>query len=218
MLAVKIGIRAPSCRGQNCRVQTMYGDGGHAMVLIGNGFAVSCTRRGLLGLLFSAPLALALFHPGAATAQEAKQIKLTEKHIQGFIAASKDMAKLYDGADPDKPDPKVEAQAGAIAKKSGFASLAQYEDVSMNIAMIMYGIDPQTKKFTEPSAQIKKEIAALKADNSIPEAEKREGLVQVEAALKDAKPVQFKENIALVLKYFDKLAPIMQEQDLRLRP
>jgi hypothetical protein len=26
------------------------------------------------------------------------------------------MAKLYDGADPDKPDPKVEAQAGAIAK------------------------------------------------------------------------------------------------------
>jgi len=43
-------------------------------------------------------------------------------------------------------------------------------------------------------------------------------LVQLEAALKDAKPVQFKENIALVLKYFDKLAPIMQEQDLKLRP
>jgi hypothetical protein len=42
--------------------------------------------------------------------------------------------------------------------------------------------------------------------------------VQLEAALKDAKPVQFKENIALVLKYFDKLAPIMQEQDLKLRP
>ena len=84
--------------------------------------------------------------------------------------------------------------------------------------MIMYGIDPQTKKFTEPSEQIKKEIAALKADNSVPEAEKREGLVQLEAALKDAKPVQFKESIALVLKYFDKLAPIMQEQDLKLRP
>ena len=48
--------------------------------------------------------------------------------------------------------------------------------------------------------------------------EKREGLVQLEAALKDAKPVQFKQNIALVLKYFDKLAPIMQEQDLKLRP
>jgi hypothetical protein len=29
------------------------------------------------------------------------------------VAASKDKAKLYDGADPDKPDPKVEAQAAA---------------------------------------------------------------------------------------------------------
>ena len=187
------------------------------MSLIQNGYAVS-TRRGFLGGLFSALLALALFDTGAAIAQEVKQIKLTEKHIQGFMTASKDMAKLYDGAEPDKPDPKVEAQAGAIARKSGFASLAEYEDASMNIAMIMYGIDPQTKKFTEPSEQIKKEVAALKADNSVPEAEETEGLVQLEAALKDAKPVQFKENIALVLKYFDKLAPLMQEQDSELRP
>ena len=149
---------------------------------------------------------------GACIAQEVKQIKLTEKHIQSFMAAYDDIAKLYYGANQDKPDPKVEAQAGAIAKKSGFASLAEYEDVSMNIAMIMYGIDPQTKKFTEPSEQIKKEIAALKADKSVPEAEKREGLVQLEAALKDAKPVQFKENIALVLKYFEQLVPFMQEQ------
>ena len=175
-------------------------------------------RRGLLGLWFSALLALALFAAGTGAAQEVKQIKLTEKHIQGFMAAYDHIAELYDGANPDKPDPKLEAQAGAIAKKSGFASLAEYEDASMNIAMIMYGIDPQTKKFTEPSEQIKKEIAALKADKSVPEAEKREGLVQLEAALKDAKPVQFKGNIALVLKYFDKLAPIMQEQDLKLRP
>jgi hypothetical protein len=42
---------------------------------------------------------------------------------------------------------------------------------------------------------------ALKADKSVPEAEKREGLAQLEAALKNAKPIQFKENIALVLKY-----------------
>jgi hypothetical protein len=30
------------------------------------------------------------------------------------------------------------------------------------------------------------------------------------------KALQFKENIALVLKYFDQLAPIMQEQDSKL--
>jgi len=184
------------------------------MSLIRDGYAVS-TRRGFLGVLFSALLALALFDPGAATAQEVKQIKLTEKHIQGFMAASNDMAKLYDGANPDKPDPKVEAQAGAVAKKNGFASLDEYDDVSFNISMVMSGIDPQTKKFTEPPEQIKKEIAALKADKSVPEAERKEGLAELEAVLKIAKPIQFKENIALVLKYFDKLAPLMQDSDLR---
>jgi hypothetical protein len=187
------------------------------MSLIRNGYAVSM-RRGSLGVLFLALLALALFNPGAAPAQEVKQIKLTEKHIQGFLAASNDMAKLYDDANPDKPDPKVEAQAAAVAKKNGFASLAEYDDVSTNISMIMSGIDPQTKKFTEPSEQIKKEIAALKADKSVPEVEKKEDVAQLEAALKSAKPIQFKENIALVLKYFDKLAPLMQDQDSNVRP
>ena len=158
-------------------------------------------------------MALAVFDPGAATAQEAKQIKLTDKHIQGFIASSKDMGKLYANANPDKPDPKVDAQAAAIAKKSGFASLDEYDDASMNISMIMSGVDPQTKKFTEPPEQIKKEIATLKADKSVPEAEKKEDLAQLETSLKSAKPIRFKENIALVLKYFDQLAPLMQDQD-----
>jgi hypothetical protein len=88
-----------------------------------------------------------------------KQIKLADKHIQGFMAAYEDIAKVYDGAESDKPeDPKVEAQAAAVAKKHGFAGLAQYDDVSMNITMIMSGIDPQTKKFTEPPEQIKNEL------------------------------------------------------------
>jgi hypothetical protein len=211
-IGVKIGAWRPSdspCRGQNFGVQAMHRDGGHAMLVIQNGYALS-TRQRILGVLFSALLALALFDPGVATAQEVKQIKLTEKHIQGFIAAHEDMAKLYDGANLGNSDPKVDAQAEAVAKKNGFASLAEYDVVSMNIAMIMSGIDPQTKKFTEPPEQIKQEIAALKADKSVPEAEKNEGLAQLEAALKDAKPIQFKENIALVLKYFDKLPALME--------
>src|SRR5258705_8543454 len=185
----------------------MYRDGDLAMTLIRNGYQVS-TR--FLGVLFSALLTLALFDPGAATAQEVKQIKLTEKHIQSFMAAYDDIAKLYYGANPDKPDPKVEAQAASLAKKNGFASLTQYDDVLTNITMIMSSIDPQTKKFTEPPEQIKNEIAGLKGDKSVPEAEKKEGLAQLEAALKIAKPIQFRENIALVLKYFDQLAPFMQ--------
>ena len=41
--------------------------------------------------------------------------------------------------------------------------------------------------------------------------EKKDELAQLEAALKTAKPIQFKENIALVLKHYDKLLPLMQE-------
>jgi hypothetical protein len=172
------------------------------MLLSQNGLA-AFTRRGFHGTLFSALLAFALFDSEAASAQEMKQIKLTEKYIQDFMAAAKDIANLNDDANPDQPE--------AIAKRNGFASLAKYEDVGMNISIIMSGIDPQTKKFTEPPEQIKKQIAALKADKSVPEREKKDDLEELETALKAARRIQFKENITLVLKYFDELTPLMQD-------
>jgi hypothetical protein len=132
--------------------------------------------------------------------------------MQGFIAVSEDMTKLSDGANQDKMDAELEAQAEALVKRNGFANLAEFDDVSTNISMIMSGIDPQTKKFTELPEQIKQQIAAVKADKSVPEAQTREDLAQLEAALKDTKPIQFKENIALVLKHFDKLSELMAEQ------
>src|SRR5207302_3537956 len=138
--------------------------------------------------------------------------KLSEKHIQNFMTISENVAKLSDGANQDKLDAKLEAQAEALVKRNCFASLAEFDEVSMNISMIMSGIDQQTKRFTEPPEQIKQQIAAIKADKSVPEAQKREDLAQLEAALKDTKPIQFKENIALVLKYFDKLSELIAEQ------
>jgi hypothetical protein len=39
---------------------------------------------------------------------------------------------------------------------------------------------------------------------------RKEDLAQLEAVLQDAKPIQFKENIELALKYFDKLTELMQ--------
>ena len=144
------------------------------MSLIRNGYAIS-SRRGSLGVLFSALLALALFDSAAATAQEVKQIKLTDKHIQNFIAAHEEMAKLYEGANPDKPDPKVDAQAEAIAKKNGFASLVEHATVTMNVAMIMSGIDPETKKFTEPFELIEESEAGAAGIPGEPENASSEG-------------------------------------------
>ena len=178
------------------------------MSLIRNGYAMLICRSVVVAL-FPALFGLALFGPGTAAAQDVKQIKLTEKHIQGFMAADEEMARIY-GANVDNSDPKVKAQGEAVAKKNGFASLAEYDDVSTNIAIIMSHFDQETKKFTEPPDRVREQIAALKADKSVSDAGKKEDLAQLEAALKGAKPIQFKENIALVLKHYDKLLPFMQ--------
>jgi hypothetical protein len=62
----------------------------HAMSLIRSGY-LAARRWGLLAVLFSALLAFSLLHPSVAAAQEVKQIKLTEKHMQGFIVVSEHM-------------------------------------------------------------------------------------------------------------------------------
>jgi hypothetical protein len=166
----------------------------HNMSLIQSRYGIP-SHWGLLAVVFSALLVLPFFNPSMA-----------------FIAVFEDVAQLYDRASQDKPDPKLEAQAEALVKQNGFANLAEYDDVSMNIALIMAGIDPQTKKFTEPPEQIKQQIDAVKSDKSIPEAEKKEDLEQLGTALKSAKPIQFKDNISLVRKYYDRLTELMQGQ------
>src|SRR6266436_9728876 len=58
----------------------------------------------------------------------------------------------------------------------------------------------------------------LQPDGSAPRLGSRFAVGTGHTALKTAKPIQFKENIALVLKYFDQLAPLVREQDSNLRP
>jgi len=156
-------------------------------------------------------MAIAVLKCSLGSAQEVKQIKLTEKHIQNFIAASEKISTLSGEDNQDNGDQKLE-QVAALVKKYGFVNMEEFDDISTNISMIISGIDQQTRKFSEPKEQIKQQIAAIKSDKSIPEAEKKEDLAQLEAALKDAKPIQFKENITLVLKHFDKLFQLMQEE------
>lgn len=165
-----------------------------------------------LAIVALAAIALMQF-PGLASAQTIKQIKLTEKQIEGFIAAQKDMsavAEKMQGSASDKPDPKIQAELEAIAKKYGFANFGEYDDVAANISMIMAGIDPQTKAFTEPQVAIKKEIEEVQADKSIPDKEKKQMLEELNEALKTAQPIQNPGNIDLVKKNFDKIDAVLQ--------
>ena len=59
--------------------------------------------------------------------------------------------------------------------------------------------------FTEPAAAIKQEIADVTANRTIPAAEKKQMLEELNEALKAAQPIQFPGNIDLVKKYYDKI-------------
>ncbi|WGS20285.1 MULTISPECIES: hypothetical protein [unclassified Bradyrhizobium] len=136
-----------------------------------------------------------------------KQIALTDKQIDGALAASKEMdpitAKLSENA---KPDPKIIGQLEGIARKNGFASYDDYNNVVDNIALVLGGFDPQTKKYVGPEAVLKAQIAQVQADKKMPANDKKEALADLNEALKSPPPaVENKGNIDLITKNYDKL-------------
>jgi hypothetical protein len=152
--------------------------------------------------------------PAAAPAGQppaVKQIALTDKQVQGVIAAAKDMDALAEKMPQNgKPDPKLIAQFDATAKKYGFAGYDEYNDVVDNIGMVMSGIDPASKKYVGSAAVMKAQIAQVQADKKMSPKDKKQALDDLNQALKSPEPtIENKGNIDLVVKNFDKLAAIM---------
>jgi len=159
-------------------------------------------------LVRSLSLAAALaFVAAPALAQDAmKQVQLSEKQVQGYIAAQKDMAALSEKMQGNsKPDAKMQSQMEAAIKKAGFANMDEYSAVADNIQLVMSGIDPETKNFSEPKVAIQKEIDEVKNDKSMSAEEKKQALAELNEALKAAEPVKFQGNVELVKKYYDQL-------------
>jgi hypothetical protein len=140
-------------------------------------------------------------------APELKQIALTDKQIEGVLAAQKDMDAITDKV-PDNapPDPKLDAKLDDVAKKYGFADYPDYNTVVDNIGLVLGGIDPATKKYVGTEVVIKTQIAQLQADKKMSAKDKKDALADLNEALKQPQPaVANKGNIDLVVKYYDKL-------------
>jgi hypothetical protein len=160
--------------------------------------------REIFRLLGAIVVAFALLHsldyPEGAQAQApTKQIKLSAKQVESFIAAQKKMAAA-----------KAEAEFEAIAKEHGFAGLEEHDDVEANILLLMDGIDPQTRSFSDPPIQIKQRIEEVKVDKALSEGDRKQALQELTEALKLAKPISFPANIELVKKYYDQLQAALQ--------
>jgi hypothetical protein len=137
-----------------------------------------------------------------------KQMALTDKQVESALAATKEMdpitAKIPENA---KPDPKITAQLEGIAKKSGFASFDEYNNVVDNISLVLGGFDPATKKYVGSDAVLKAQLAQVQADKKMSAKDKKEALADINEALKYPAPaIENKGNIDLVTKYYDKLA------------
>jgi hypothetical protein len=137
-----------------------------------------------------------------------KQIALSEKQVEGVLAAQKDMDAITEKMpDTAEPDPKVTAQFEAVAKKYGFASYEEYNNVVDNIGLVLGGFDPTTRKYVGADVVIKAQIAQVDADTKMSDRAKKEALADLNDALKSPAPtIENKGNIDLVAKYYDKLA------------
>jgi hypothetical protein len=164
----------------------------------------------MLRLTIAAVVIVFVSFPTNAPAQvPATQIQLTEKNVEGFIAAQKDISalaeKMQGAVFLNQVSAKYKTEREAVTKKYGFKDFAEYEAVADNIAMVMTAIDPQTKAYADPQTAIKKEIEDVRADRTIPSREKKQLLSELNEALKSVPSVQFPANIELVRKYYDKI-------------
>jgi hypothetical protein len=183
--------------------------------------SVTCLTLAIAVLSNSAALAQAKQAPpqpaqAAPSPQQEPQIKqmaLTEKQIQGVLAATKEMDPITEKIPQDaKPDPKITAQLDQIAKKNGFAGYDEYNSVVDNISLVLGGIDPATKKYVGAESMIKAQIAVVQADKKLSAKDKKDALADLNEALKNPPPViENKGNIDLVAKYYDKLADALGE-------
>jgi hypothetical protein len=149
---------------------------------------------------------------------EAKQIALTDKQIESVLASQKDFDALASQQPADKPGakapPNMLAKLDDVAKKYGFANYAEYAVVQANIELVMGGFDPKTKTYVGPEAVLKQQLAELQADKKMPAADKKDALAEINEALKTPPPaLEYKANIDLVAKYYDKLSALMQDDE-----
>jgi hypothetical protein len=190
-----------------------------ALAALGVACLVSAASIGSSGTAFAQakqqPAPAQQAAPAQQQAPALKQIALTDKQLDGVLAAQKDMDAITEKLPENTaPDQKVIAQLEEVAKRHGFASYDDYNNVVDNISLVIGGFDPATKKYVGPEAVIKAQIAQIQADKKMPAKDKKEALDELNQALKTpVPPVENKGNIDLVAKYYDKLVAALGDDE-----
>jgi hypothetical protein len=167
----------------------------------------------------------------STAAQEAfKPVVLTEQQMEKYIATLPEIAAVR-VAMRGRPDAELQAAFAVIVKKHGFESYAHFGLLSTTVAVVMTGIDPLTKTFTEPKVVLEEQIVSmtkiiddLKADlksqrsatGTADAAAELKPLMQLLDELKDGRgsipATTAPGNVELVKKYFDKIITIAERR------
>ena len=141
-----------------------------------------------------------------------KQIKLSEQQVTNFISAQPDLATVAGKLQQAGNDPEaaLRAELDGIAKKHGFASFTELDDVAANVAIVMAGLDAQSGAFTDPLDALKKELADVTADASIPEKDKKQLVQELGDAIKTTPPLEHKENVDIVKAHRNEIEKALQ--------
>jgi len=168
--------------------------------------------RQYAALVLSLSAALAMC--AGARAQDLKQMQLTDKQVASFIEAQKDFAplsgKLLEAG--EKPDDALVKQLEDIAKKHGFASFTEFEDVGANITIVLDGLDRKTGAYTDPIEKMKQELEEIKGDESIPAEDKKLAIDDLTQEIAAAQPLKHRENVDVVKQHIAELEKLMPEE------
>jgi hypothetical protein len=136
------------------------------------------------------------------------QMPLTEKQIQCFLAANTEVNEITDnaGEDIDKLAPGTVAKLDVVTKKHGLANYLEYKQIDANIGLVESGFDDVTRRYVGREALIKLRISRVKSDKKMSAESRTERLTELNDQFQFALPVvQYKGNIDIVAKYFDRL-------------
>jgi hypothetical protein len=138
-----------------------------------------------------------------------RQIALTEAQVAQYIAALQDMDRAMGDSSPEPgepPDAQTVAKLETVAKTYKFASYDEFNTVAGNIALVLDGIDPKTKKYIGAETMLNQTMTEVRANTDMSVSDRQETLAELADELKNVTPVKFPGNIDLVMKNYDALA------------
>ena len=165
-------------------------------------------RAALVALLGLVGLAVALCVPavGQDGLPKFEQIVLSDRLVEAFLSADRPLAEIVAQLPISIDQPAVLAKMEATAQKFGFVSMAEFVSVQQNIAFVVDGFDgADDPQYEDPKDQILRGFDEALKDGSLTP-EQRDKLLQDKArALARGPALKFKDNVAIVTKYWAQL-------------